>query len=155
MTPRLVPRDVPIGPRYWMVDVPGKGEHHFRFPGYGVAARVSRLLALKARSGGEAPTQADIIDMLPHMMAAVGACWWNRGLALGATWPADPTVEALLAFGEAVSDELLEGGYDLLAQLALFNAVMPEVNGRQNLATMAQARADFMQPPGDASTTSA
>lgn len=162
MTPRPTPLTIPDGnARYWVVDT-DKGQHHFRHPSYVLGAKLHALVlryapkkgAKKATTKGELRDQyAQAVTQLPAMGAMLGACWWHRGFQLVAALPRDPDEEALLDYGIAVADELQEDGYDLVDIVGLFAEVLTGFSARQDVVTMAEARAVFSSPP-TAGTTS-
>lgn len=142
-------------PRYWTVEVTGKGAHLFRAPYYG---HGQALFALAPRF--HVPAESDTrtsqeraVAMLPYMGAAIGLCWHHRGCDLETVPPTNPTPEALEAYGNRVAEELQDADYDLLDILNLFGEVMPEITRRQSLVEMAARRADFSLPPPAASTS--
>jgi hypothetical protein len=118
------------------------------------------LLQLSARYHADPATetrsvQEQSVAMLPYVGAVVGACWRHRGLDLDTPFPlANPTPDALEAYGRAVAEELQDADYDLLDLLDLLNATLPEITHRQSLLEMAARRASFTAPPPAASTSS-
>jgi len=97
MTPRAEVREVPTTPRYFAVDLDGRGLHHFRLPTYSDAAVLFELFEIDPFS-----------DLVLWAGMAVGLCWWHRGYDLDTPIPPGRSAGALAAYSRAVQDELLD-----------------------------------------------
>lgn len=152
MKPRETPLTVPDSPRYWVVDLAPRGAHHFRFPTF---SRASRVLRLVTDHRWEEQTATAMGEKAPALAAVVGACWFNRGLALDADYPTGPNVsdEALWAYGEAVCDELIDLGYSLIDLSDLFAPTLVAMQERLLVISRAQDRADFSSTDTDGGVT--
>lgn len=156
MTPRQTALPVPTAQRYWVVAVDVRGDHYFRHPYYGQAAAMLAFVR-SASVDPETDTRTDhqrIMDSLPAAGVVIGGCWHHRGLELAARFPADPTPEALRAYGIAVIDEMQDHDYTTLDVLDLFNACVPELNKRQSIISQAMDRVTFSEAREESSTTS-
>lgn len=158
MKPRSKPLIIPspLPNRYWTVDVRDRGLHVFRHPYYGVAGAIAQALASLAEEG-EGQEKKSLHDQaiatLPAAGMFIGACWHHPLYELETQLQLnDLSPESLVAYGNAVCDELQESDYDLLDLVELFGKLAPEVGKRQSVMEMAVARAGFSAPPEGAST---
>jgi len=166
MKPLKSPRVIPSPSRqYWCVPLEGKGDHHFKSPYYGVGASVLEFVRLSSagqreRLGHEGESEAltayaQSVAMLPVAGVVIGVCWKHRGLELETVFPlAAMTPEKLLAYGNAVAEELQDADYNLLEIIDLLGQCMPELIHRQSVVTMAAERASFTEPLKVVSTSS-
>lgn len=157
MKPRATPLIVPANSRYWTVDLPNKGVHTFRHPQYGVGAAAVQALAAYRRAnplpeGTERTYRVEAADLVVPAGLILGVCWYHPLHALETPLPKKHTPEEMLAFADAVVDELQEAGYNLLDLIELFGGVMPEMQKRQDIVAMADARATFSEPQRGIST---
>lgn len=145
MKPRPEAIPAPEGPRYWVVTLPERGAHHFRFPLYAVADMVQRVVVQDQEKRGK-EALADVAQRVPGYAAAVGACWHHRGFLLDAVPPVPEkreNVAAWRAYGDAVCDELQEAGYSMLDIIELFNGCVHELGTRLDVVAMVKAREGF------------
>lgn len=152
-----MPLPAATGPRYWSVDVDGKGPHAFRFPLYDVAARLRAAFASVGETEAEPGSPKWCMERVRPICAQIGACWWHPTQALDATLPGAPhkwTDAQILDYGAAVADELQEAGYTLIDMLHLFNPTSRECARRLDMLAMVQERADFSPAPGGSGTPS-
>jgi len=157
MIPRPAPLTIPATPRYWTVDLDGKGQHHFKMPTYSTIEALAEVLVDRLHLAGEdGKVNLHNVARQAHVMALLlGACWHHRALALEAVAPgADASPDAWVAYGVAVEEELVERGYDLLEITGLFNAVMPRVNEALDFARLVKGREGFLADPPASSTGS-
>tara|TARA_R110000751_G_scaffold14734_3_gene47638 strand:- start:520 stop:945 length:426 start_codon:yes stop_codon:yes gene_type:complete len=128
MTPLSAVREIPRSDRYFEIDLGDDlGAFDFRFPSYGVAARLVGLL--------QGLEQGDGLDKLVGLLDVagycVGACWFNRGYALDAgPAPAIAEGDAWRGYGDGVVDELQEYGVKLPGIMALVNGLIEELAAR-------------------------
>lgn len=120
MQDRSAPRTIPDSDRYFQVDLGGQvGTTTFRFPSYGVGARLLDRLSSVSGSGG-AEALAGLMDVVGY---TIGLCWWdkNRDLHSGSA----PTLdgEQWRNYGDMVVDELQDYGVSLSGLVAASRAV--------------------------------
>jgi len=162
MKPRSKPLIAPTLPssRFWTAEVEGFATHHFKHPYYGVgSAVVAAMSSYKDTVPSEGGTveleQARAVAMLPMAGLLIGACWHHLELELETKFPlSDLSPAALTAYGTSVAEELQDAEYDILAMLALFAAVAPEMSKRQSVVVQAMERSAFSEALKDASMPS-
>lgn len=155
------PRTIPNSPIYFVVEVPGRGTHHFRVPR---ASVVGRLLTPLVTSGlwelrrdgsnGIDDVKAELVE--ESVGAAIGICWRHRTLELETSrrdFERGP--DGLLEYGDEVMRELYESGYTLDDCSPILNAVI----SRLMLAVPTppqevEEAVDFTAPPTDSQTSS-
>jgi|ETNvirome_6_1000_1030641.scaffolds.fasta_scaffold09992_2 hypothetical protein len=128
---------------YAAITLPGglNGEHHFRIPSP-LAAR--HLMDIVSKGG-------DAFAMMRTHAAVVGMAWHNERYDLET-----PPEDDILAFGEAVFEELHAAGYRL-EHLALFSGVIVnEIGELMAISKEVTERLGFLRPSPEesGSTTS-
>ena len=171
MIARPSPLITPDSPRYWTVDVPGRGLHTFRTPYFGIATACLQVLAeappvAKQPELPEKPTSeqlaeagrislATLTTAVPYAGLLVGACWAHPAFALQAVMPADLMGGPLLAYGHAVAEELQDADYSMLDLAStLFAGVASGLRHRHGVFQMVQDRLAFSEARTEHSTTS-
>ena len=141
-----------MSPRHWVTPVPGRPDHVWRQPYFGVGAAVWVAIAgVVVPEGSSSQTVA--AALLPSAALVLGACWSNDP-PLDTRVPVDLSPEALLAYGAVVANELEDRGYSALDILEVGNAVRVEFTRRQSIVRMAEERATFTVAPEVDSTLS-
>lgn len=154
MKPRKSALIIPESKQYFLVDVPGKGQHHFKNPYYGVGGALLNMGA-KFSNLPTMSEQDQAIALLPCAGAYIGFCWKNRGLELETPLPVGGlSPEILEEYGNKVAEELQDADYDLLEIIRLLGEVTPELLKRQSVIAMADKLASFTEPPKDDSISS-
>lgn len=150
MKVRQTALNIPKSNRFFNIDIPGKGLHHFKCPYYGVISALTSL-AIFAREQEEDIEKSDIqklVSILPYACAVIGACWSNRSLELETQIPfSDLSATSLSSFGNKVSEELQDNDYNLIEILDMFNVAAEKINEHQSLLKMAEERAVFLEAP--------
>ena len=154
MIPRTQPLIIPDSKRYWFVELDG-GQHHWRFPYYGVASQLLKLSAKYQKRDKEAPATIErTISQFPLYGAVIGSCWSHRVFSLESEAPdvAEPDLAVYEAYGRAVIDEI-QDKYDLFEILDLFSSATTGVSKRYFPVSDAPEVSDFT-PPQEAPPTS-
>ncbi len=137
MIPRPEVREIPDSDRYFSVEL-GDDDYHFRFPSYGMAARlITPLTAFEDGDGMER-----LVELLDLVGYTAGLCWWHRAYDLEAG-PAPRSLEGeeWRLYGDAVVDELQEHGLKLPDILAMLNVILRELTERLGEADEAKVEA--------------
>lgn len=132
-------------PGYLVVDVPGKGPHHFRLPPASRAQRIGDLYRERTGSGTALMYEA--------AGAMVGAAWRHETLELEAVFPETPTTSSLVAYSEAVQLELEEAGYSEIDLATMGSALSRAVIARLGERVEAKDLAGFSGPAKDEKTS--
>jgi len=122
MQPLDETRPIPQGERFFSVDLGEKlGVFHLRFPSYGKAARLLKLL-VGFNKGDGMDRLASMLDVAGY---AIGVCWWHRAYSLDAgTPPGNRSDEdTWRKYGDDVIDELQDHGLTLVHVMQMLNAV--------------------------------
>lgn len=133
------------GPRYTRVKIEGREDHLLRAPTF---AAVSVIRQLSRGASGRSRAMAGSQDWIEAhgdlFGAIIGLCWWHELFDFDAHPPAYSADAAeWLRYGDAISDELIEQGYDMLAFVELYTAAMDIVNRVHRVIGAAQEQADF------------
>lgn len=156
MIPRLQPLAVPEGQRYWSVDLEARGVHHFRFPGFGLAAEACLHYYRHSPAIEAAELQVEqTAARMPILGVFIGLSWWHRAAALETVLAPDALTDAgLAAYSRAVIAELEDRDYSLSAILRMHFACVTQLFNRSNLVHEAADLALFTPAPTDVSTSS-
>jgi hypothetical protein len=155
MIKRPTQLDVPERYPYMLVTLPDKGEHHLQIPSLLAVAKLvkvlkrSHLAVFAGMSGGV--SSAGILNLIkesgPEMAGALGALlglsWRHEAFELEAARGSD---DELLAYGEAVYEELHAAGYTLSDLAGLSLTVARAVWEQAQLSDEVQVQAAFIFP---------
>lgn len=133
------------GPRYQSRDIGDKGAHVMRAPTFAGASVIRRVSMSAAQPAGVDRGSIMWAEVnAPVLGAMVGLCWWHPDLDLEAAIPSFTAPnDQWLAFGDAVSDELLEQGYSLEDFVSLYVLAFEATNRVHRIVEAAQEQADF------------
>jgi hypothetical protein len=148
MQTRTEPIPVPdvLLPPWFVVDVPGRGPHHFRSLSPIKTMRFFRDLGHKdgvIKVETDADKMGEAVDRWTMFGAAIGLCWAHQTLELLA---GRNDFATLAEYGEAVSDELHAYGYTTADQNVLAAEVMVGMGGLSVSSEEVQTRAGFSEP---------
>ena len=136
MKPLPTPRGIPTSDRYWSITVAGElAECHFRFPSYGRAARLVKLLS-GFQSGDGVDKLVDLLDVAGY---AIGSCWYHQAFDLSAGLPiTDLERGDWRSYGDRVVDEMQEMGASIGDLMVVVNSIIERI-GKQ-LAELGEAQ---------------
>lgn len=163
MRPLPAPRVIPDSPRYWSVDLAGKGMHHFRYPVISVRMGLMAIIGELAPhldgargdvEAGIKPNLADASVLAEKGAPILGACWFHRGLEFEARYPSPVTPEGLADYGMEIQNELADQGYTDNQTMSLIWMAIGEIIRRGQAVREAKETADFFVPPADGSPAS-
>lgn len=147
----------PLPARYWTVDL-ARGTYTFKNPYYGIGNAVIACLGRHTRDPktDDRPVDEQGLALVPLAGLVVGLCWAHPTLELETPTPKleGLTDEVLLAYGEAVSEELQDVDFDMLLLLDMFGAITPQLHKRQSMLLMALERSSFSGALQEDSTAS-
>lgn len=122
---------------------PVRPPHWFRVP---IPSRIEAMVEFRATRGtGERAS-------LEQGAIAIGACWYHQILAFEATWPVDPTPEALASYAEAIQEELADRGYSEAEITDLAAEVLRHLARRNRDHGEARKLVGFSEPPRTATS---
>jgi|DEB0MinimDraft_3_1074331.scaffolds.fasta_scaffold00047_28 hypothetical protein len=150
MTPRAKALTIPDSDRYWTLELPEKGEHHFRNLTYGKAAKLVKMLKNSGLVNGGMGIES-IGDLLDLAGIAIGLTWWHRAYKLETPFPG--WAGDLEEYGDEVIGELQDQGYTFKDVLALVNSVLTNTQNLLADQAEADAQADFTSPKEEQQTS--
>lgn len=153
MIKRPTPLDIPDRYPYMVVELPDRESHHMRIPSHLTVAKMIKSLdqvhiaALMAMKGGVSAASAVHLvketgpELAAVMGALIGQAWNHRDWQLQ-TEPAPD----LMAYGEAVWEELHNDGYHLETLLLLSLTVVRAIWDQSQFSAEVSKRAAFFYP---------